>query len=228
MRARNSCFYGKIRKIITKLSLFPLLIWSPNSANLLVTSNFPSKLTSWLEYCSLGRITTTQQQQSSKMNHKPSIGSPYFPIKGHRPRVPRRLKCQYVKNMSITYMLKKPSEKMANSSTPLRPPLPWPNAAQALVNYLVNFKTRIINNLLTFFEASYTLYQSGILFGLLFRSDWSLSDFINIWRTVRNSIMTLVFSPFSMQKVASCSNFWRLALLNPKISHLDEDDGISS
>ena len=33
-------------------------------------------------------------------------------IKDHRPSVPRRLKCQYVVNMSIKYMFKKPSEKM--------------------------------------------------------------------------------------------------------------------
>ena len=37
-------------------------------------------------------------------------------IKGHRPSVPRCLKCQYVVTKSIIYMLKKPSEKMANSS----------------------------------------------------------------------------------------------------------------
>ena len=47
-------------------------------------------------------------------------------IKGCRPSVPRRVKCQYVMNMSITCMLKKPSEKMTNShpTSPLPPPPP--------------------------------------------------------------------------------------------------------
>ena len=39
-------------------------------------------------------------------------------MKGRKPRVPRRVKCQYVVNMSITCMLKNAIKGMANSSPP--------------------------------------------------------------------------------------------------------------
>ena len=44
-------------------------------------------------------------------------------IKGNMPSVPRRVKCQYVVNMSITYMLKMPSKGW---QIPSPPPLKAP------------------------------------------------------------------------------------------------------
>ena len=45
-----------------------------------------------------------------KSGRKPQIGILKKEIKGRRPSVPRRVKCQYVVNMSITCMLKMPSK----------------------------------------------------------------------------------------------------------------------
>ena len=67
-------------------------------------------------------------------------------IKGRRPSVPWRVKCQYVVNMSITCMLKKCHQRDGKF-----PPLP-PLKAPPLIKYsmgflksLVHFKTHIIN-----------------------------------------------------------------------------------
>ena len=51
-------------------------------------------------------------------------------IKGRRPSVPRRVKCQYVMNMSITCMLKNAIRGNGKfPPLPLSNPLPWSNAA---------------------------------------------------------------------------------------------------
>ena len=62
-------------------------------------------------------------------------------IKGRRPSVPRRVKCQYVVNMSIKCMLKNAIKGMANSHpSPLSKPLPSLKAPPLIKHSMGLFK----------------------------------------------------------------------------------------